>query len=73
MFSVPTNNLIDFSISTTYCCLLIVLVHYSYGMALGFPVTEKERLQQRIFGKISSCKCLKDRRSELEDMTEDIN
>lgn len=57
--------------------MLIVHIHYSHDMALfDVLVIEKEKettTERKIFGKISPCKCLKDRRSELEGMIKDVN
>lgn len=57
--------------------MLIVHIHYSHDMTLfDVLVIEKEKettTERKIFGKISPCKCLKDRRSELEGMIKDVN
>lgn len=54
----------------------MVLVHYSYDMAsFEFLAIEKEEsttTERRTFGKIS-CKHLKDKRSESEDIIKDIS
>lgn len=57
--------------------MLIVHAHYSYDIALfDVLVIEKEEeatTERKVFGKISSYTCLKDRKSELEGTIKDVN